>query len=57
MIEVILDGESIKIEAKGFKGRGCVEASNFITKLGEVENVEKKKEYHEINPDPVFVRN
>lgn len=53
-IEVTLDGEKIDINAKGFKGKGCMDASKFITKLGKVKEVKKKREYHEVEPDPIF---
>jgi hypothetical protein len=49
--EIVLKFKSgqIKVEAQGFKGSSCQEASKFLRALGEVTNDERKAEWFEEN--------
>jgi hypothetical protein len=39
----------VQVEAKGFKGQACEEATEFLKGLGEVTDYEKKASWYETN--------
>jgi len=47
-IEIILSPDGgVSVDAQGFKGKSCEEATAFIEKtLGEAKNYRKKPEYY-----------
>jgi hypothetical protein len=51
---ITITGE-IKIEAQGFKGSTCKEATKFLESLGEVKNFDKKAEYYQSPGNDVYV--
>ena len=49
IIDITPDGET-KIEAVGFKGKGCAEATRAIEQaLGAVAKTQKKPEFDQVN--------
>lgn len=52
VVEISPSGEII-IKTKGFRGKGCQEASKFLEKLGQVESDVKTSEYYENESLPI----
>lgn len=48
IIDILPNGE-VEVEAIGFRGCGCEEATRIVEELGKVTSKTKKPEYH----DPV----
>jgi len=46
IVTISPDG-SIKVEAEGYKGNTCEQATAFLKQLGQVQGEEKKAEYFE----------
>lgn len=47
-IEVILSPDgSVKVDAVGFKGKTCEEATKFLETLGEKKSTRRKPEYYQ----------
>lgn len=47
IIVKILPNGSIKVEAEGYSGNSCEEATKFLKALGTVEGETQKPEYYE----------
>ncbi len=46
-IEVVITDDGVKVDAVGFTGGKCMEATAFIKKLGTIEETNKKPEFYQ----------
>ena len=52
-IIVKISNKGMAVEAEGFEGEGCMKATEFLEKLGQVETVDKKPEFYQMKNEMV----